>query len=662
MVAVGVVALLGFGGIALAEDPQHEHPDEIDDDDDLEAVEGWLSDRMGDIHADCTEGISIGNFDACEDLDEEYESMLERYVSVERDTTDEDEQVAEEFNETRNQQAELAELLEEFNATYEDYREARRAGDEERARELARDLRRLADRIEELGGSLEVRFRELDGRLSADLNASADATRETTDEAVTITTTVEQETFEETTLTISADPQASFGEPATVTGQLTDSNGEPIADGLIVLSDGHTQTTTQTDADGYVTASYRPTTVPVGATTLDVQYLPDDGSEYLGSKDQAAVEVQATTSSVEITNATESTAFNGTVHVRGEVTASGDTVSGVPVTVSIGGVPLVTVRTDDAGGFEAAPLLPPDVPSGETTLQVRASEADSAVGVSRASTGIDIAETQTELSVGTTEVSDGIRIAGELSTEADTAPGERPIIVAVDGEEHTLTTDEGGRYELRVDAPTEVQNVVVRYEEPTSNLGPSQAETTIEVDEEVIGGLLATAERTVASLVVVAREAPLVVAVTAVALLANLVIWPAVWASRRSDSDVESTPEKREEKPEPATERTTSPNRGGRLLESAHERLDSSPEEAVKTGYAAVRTGFDETDTARTHWEFYDSLGGDLDSERATALRSLTESFERAAFAPEELDSEQASAALADAERCLAVGDGGATD
>jgi hypothetical protein len=260
--AVGL-CLLGAatgGGAAAVDadehDPEnetvdHEHPDEVGDDGDLDGIQRWLEGRMTEIHVDCAEDLSVGESVACERLDGEYPDYLDQYGSIERDRTGGSES-RNAFEEMRDEQREFAEENEAFEETHEEYREAREAGDEERARELARELRTRSERISELGGSLDSRFAGLENRTGGDLSGAREATNETVERVAETTTEVETETFAPATLTADAESRsASFEEPAVVTGRLADENGTARAGReLAGLVDGRSVATGRTDAEG----------------------------------------------------------------------------------------------------------------------------------------------------------------------------------------------------------------------------------------------------------------------------------------------------------------------------------------------------------------------------------------------------------------------------
>lgn len=654
----GLLVLSAVAGVAVGDDVQHEHPDNVSDDEDLEAVGGWLGDRMGEIHADCTDGISIGEFDACENLDEEYESFLERYVTVERETVDdEDDQTAETFNETRENQRKLAALHAEFNATLEAYQEARAAGDDERARELARELRRLADEIEALGGLVEASFRELDGATAADLNASADATRASTDDVVRTTVTIEAETFDPTTLRATIDGTATTDEPANLTGRVTDENDTALSEGAVLVESPTQELSTELKPDGTYELAYQPVMEPIGATTLSVRYVPPDESAFLGSETNVSTTVEETASTIDLAESPQTAAFDESVTVAGSVRVGNGVADSIPVALYVGGERLGTTQTSSDGTFEATGRLPATVSVGDTDVEVRASESGVAVGVSRATSSVAVEETETALTVEATDSEDGVTVSGRLETADGAAISDEQITITVEGDERTARTDDSGAYELSVPGADEERAVVATYDNPETNLGSNEATTRIEAGL----GVTDEAGESAIDRLISAFGANLI-RNSALALAAVLVVLSGGYAYRRRNAAMEaetippaaSADAAESDRPD-TTETDTPAVTPDALLSTARDRLAESPDSAVEVGYAAARSmlsGGRAVDS-RTHWEFYHDVESDLDTERQSALRSVTTAFETAAFAPMSLDANEAAAALDDVERCL---------
>lgn len=656
-IVVGVaVALLLFGapGIAAADEVDHKHPDEVDESRNLESIERWLSNEISKRHVNCSDGLSVGNFDACEDLDEEYESLLSEYVSVERElegnTT-----TAEQFNETRTEQREYARLLNEFNATYREYENARQAGDERRARELARELQALAARIEELGGELNVQFRELDSEAEGNLSRAPESINQSTSEVHRVTAQIESESFEATRIDAEAEPWAMYGSPATISGTVVDENGSSLLSGHVVVDDGEQTFTTRLDWNREFEIDYRPAAVQQGETELDIRYVPEDTGSYLRSNTTVTTTVAGTSSSVEGSAATESIAFGEDLVITGVVQANEDGVGNLPVTITADDVVLNTTETTEDGMFRTNSTVPANVSTGVTEFTITASAPGRAIFPSETTTLVRVEETPSNLRVTATEGEGAIAITGRLTTHRDVPVGERPVAVTVGETTYSVTTDADGYYSLTHDPDDEVTATIVtaEYDEADSNLSPSTAETSLK-DEGILAALLTALTIGTDTLADIIRANPYIAGVIVVGALLNLGIWGMALLARRRSRAASTTETQPEEASTPAASDagTTTPSTDI-LLDAARTQVRTNPEAAVRAGYAAVRSELDGNRAAQTHWEFYRAIRPELPDDRDTSLRSITESFERATFASEGIDPETAKGALEDAERCL---------
>jgi hypothetical protein len=680
-ISVGVaVLLLGATAVTTADDHHHEQPDEVQGDGDLESIERWLSGKMGERHVDCADGLAVGNFDACDDLDEEYESLLERYVSVERDLEGET-STSEQLNETRQQQREYAQLRKEFNRTYEEYREARADGDEARARELARELQRLGSRIEELGGELDVRFRELDGEVNANLTSASASINESTDQVRRVVIRVEQESFEPTRITTFAGPRSSFVSPSTVSGIVTTENETRVSGGRVVVNDSEQRFVTPVDDNGTYELAYRPVLVSTGETELTVQFRPADDQPYLGSNTTATTSVERTASTVEISDANGTVVIGDQLNVSGAVRASDRGVPAVPVIVEANGVVLAATRTNESGAFQAGTRIPAEVPAGDAALGVAASEAGRAIEPSGDAVPLTIAETPTDLRVTATRRDDSVYVSGRLTADNGATVGERPVTVTVGDTETEVTTDPDGtyRFEYFGDDAAPVETVTAEYDEDASNLVSSAARTRLDSGGSLAalatGGkeLLQSIWRSILPgsgdspfgggrsllgvLEAVARAHPFLAGIIGIGIVLNGVVWGAIAKRRWLGSKAEPTDTESDEAADAVPDAEPSEPVPDLLLDSARQHLETDPESAVRTGYAAVRSGLDGDRGSETHWEFYRAIGPELPDDRRPSLRSITETFERAAFAASGVERADAEAAIDDAEQCLEASD-----
>jgi hypothetical protein len=691
--------VLGVGGVAgvdasdhrEATETRHEHPEEVDDEGDLLAVQEWLEGRMTQIHLDCAENLSAGESVACERLEEEYPDYLEQYASVERDRTG-DNDTSDTFENAREDQQDLANQTEAYRETYEEYQEARAAGDEDERRRLTRELSERAERIEELGGSLNARFTRLEDRTGRDYGDAKRATNETTREIRRTTLEVQEVEFTPSRLSASIDDTTvSFRRRAVVEGRLTAENGTALADRTITVTvDNRTVATTETDADGRYNATYRPVTTATGRTTVGAWFQPTGVDPYLGSNASTDVFVTSSTvvTSVEVTD--DSVAFGDTVPVQVRVSAAGRGVPGVPVRVLLGGEEIAAGRTGPEGRVLIGGRVPATVPDGERDLTLRASRNGTAIEPTTDSTGLTVEESETNITVEGLLDGEELVVSGQLTANGRPVP-DQSVGVNVDGEVRKLdVTDRNGRYRVRLPRDTGgagVWSVSADYEDPSTNLGPAsttqyftaeELETTDGTDTDTT--LLGRLRQLVAMNAFLRNLSDAELLAAAVAGLGFLLfaVGGVAWGVRRrfeEDAaashdtgvpptvvDVSGHDAGREaaegSTSTVATDDTSATPEPPAVLDAARLRLDEGrPDEAVKIGYGAVRKQL-VTDAAgdgdtRTHWEFYRDAAAELTDERTAALERLTVAYERAEFAPDGTGPGTAQAALDAAETCL---------
>lgn len=720
-ILIGAGAIGGMGGITAAsadnETTLHEHPDEVDSEGDLGAVEGWLSGRMGEIHLDCATGVEIGAYDACDRLDEDYPDFLSRYATVKRDI-DGDDETAGTFEETRDTQREFADADETFWETYEEYEQARESDEDERRRQAARDLLEIAAETDQRSESLTALFSQLEAQTGLDLGDAIDAVERSNEEIQETAAVVETEEFIETELTVEGNATtASFTDPVELSGQLIGENGETVSNARVVLvvDDRRIETAT-TAEEGRYELTYRPTATPTGETELRVAYDPPVESPYLGSEASTRVDVHSVEATVEFVEIPETVAYNEPIRVTGLVTVDRP-ASGVDVVGTLGAFGLGDDRTDAGGEFGLSTRLSSDVPDGERTLEIRASEPGLALEPVKIRTTVTVVETETELSVNGTYDDGSVRLEGRLVTvDGDPVAGQT-ITGSVDGIEETVaTTDADGRYSMAVNteaADGNELNLSVAYSGSETNLGASRAETTVQIPQTTpsglsaaVGGILERGTETVSGLVSQAVDRPFVAAIIALAVVVILaaavlalrlgrshpivqsasrrvrgrtaalvesirqsftLLWNAVSAvvltrllSRLSRRDeVEASTETPTQPVSDDPEPTPVPSRTEQLFETAQQRLqDGFSTEAVTLGYASVREQFQtdspiEVTQAQTHREFYRDITNVLPDEKKAALRTVTDAYEQAAFAPVEIDEATAEDALRAVRLCL---------
>lgn len=621
---------------------RHEDPRSVDRPGDVAAVRRYLSGRLAGRLGGATASISEGQYEAGRALlGDEYDAQLARYVEVAGGT--EDDGAAESFRSAGNRTRDLADSTRSFDETYGAYQEARDSGETARARALGR---RLIERSREVSRT--------EDRLTADLRTIEDATGHGTGEARERigavagsvrerADAVARETFVPTRLSAEAErAEASFVEPTTVRGRLVAENGSGLAGMTVLVGADGEAVAAETNGSGAFVAAYRPVRLAVDADSVPVRYVPADASGYLGARANASVSVTAVTPAVEVSAAPPAAAFGDDVTVSGSVTAGGVGVPGVPVVASVDGVPLGSGVTDGSGGYALSGALPASVPAGGREVAVRVDQTGRAVAGASGAAAIAVEPTATSLSLsGSVESNGTAALSGRLRTDDGRALAGRTVRILVGGRPAgTATTGDSGRFSARVEpgvygaGPGDSVTAAASFSGDGTSLERSEASATLSVPAADGGG----------------SDTWWLVGLVLVGLLAagGFAFWrrgAVEGASEGEDPATGSAPGD-----EPAAGVAPSGDHDG-WRERAAGLLDAGETDAaVERAYAVVRARLASelgATGALTHWEFYAAVEGDgLAPGRVEALRSLTEAYERARFAPGAVTAEDADAAV----------------
>lgn len=640
---------------------RHEDPSNTSRRGDLGQLESWLAGRMSQTLIDCTDGARAREWGAC-DLGEEYPEWLDKYVEVAGETeTGRDDNSSDAFEEAREDQERFNDRTQAFYETYDEFREAREAGNTDRARELGRELQRLSGAVNQSGAALSNDFETISRNSDANLSRGQENVEAVRTNVSETTTEVESVLFVETALSVqSVDPRSSFLDPLVLTGRLTTANGSAIADRDVGFTVAGTSVETRTDSTGRFEFRYRPTTIPLDTEAVTVRFQPRNRSIYLPTEDMAPIALTQVRPNVTVRATPETVGFAETLTVRGAVAADGVVASGVPVVVSVDGSRLATVRTDSEGQYRASVRVPATVAAGEQSVETRLGLSGQALASVTNTTVVAVESTASELTVDGSQASPGeLSVSGRLQSAGGVAvEGQRVVLFVEDEQVGTTQTGANGAYGSTVGVPAEAvpsqnaTNVTVEavYEGRGSSLEPttaSAAVTLVPAAPEESAGLNrppaaegSLLDRLLAWLF---GEDGLGLGGTgSTASLAGVVFVVLVLAAvgisalrRRSGGE------------EDMVERPTAPDRATRdsveahsapsferLLERAREySAGDQHREAILAAYGATRARFDDSsDPSQTHWEFYRSLAGTLDSELQRALRELTERYEGTRF------------------------------
>ena len=648
----------------------HENPDEVQEEGDDRRVSAYLASRLGDRLTESALAINAGEYErGGEPLDEKYGDLLDQYGAVARDL--DEEELAERFNLTREQQRSVIGQIEDLEATRVEYEEAVEEGDEERRRELARELLAGAEELNQTASELDRQYAVLGNETSVDFEEAQQAIEDAQVRVGQAAVLIEQREFTATRLAAETNRTAvSVSEPASVSGRLTTANGTPVANGSIRIRMDADSVTTRTDRNGTFAATYRPLLASTEASNLTVAYEPAESDRYLPTVRTVPVSIaeQANTS-VTLAEATETVAFDQPVRANGTVQVDGapeGAIGGIPVVLAVDGRRLATAETEPDGAFDLDGVLPADVPAGETDVEVAIDRRDAAIERSAAAESLTVRSTPTTLSLNATaDVGGNVTVSGALTTDEGGALATREVAIAVGGTKmERIATDGEGRFREAVAVPDGVERSEavtvsasfdaagtsfeettatreVTLPQPSGANGGGSADAVTEptaLRSLLVGGLIVAG-----ALLVIGRRA--------------LRRWGRRLGSRLGliSGPVDDAPSD-SSTPGGAAAAGTNPS-----ADAAGETpASSSPfdraritlstgrsDDAVRIAYGAMRSQLQppETDATETHWEFYHRWRDDADVDR-TQLRTVTEAYETAAFAPDSVSSDAAGDAV----------------
>lgn len=620
---------------------RHRDPETVDQEGDLAQVSdhltGKLSQRLGDsaIHLEQDEYDRARSV-----LGEEYDSDLEKFVTVAGDT--DNQEAADSVEEATEQQRTFTNETEQYQNTREQYEQAKQEGDQQRARELARQLDRQAENVTQQGGALLESYESVESQTGTDLTEAKTATENVTRTVERQQAEIRAVEFTETRLQLSADrEETSFLEPMTLDGHLHTANGTPVANETITLRVGQQHQQVETDASGEFSTVYRPRTVPLSRTTLAVAYLPDEASPYVGSNASVPMQINPqVTAEIDLDALPETAAYGDRIGVAGTVTAGNRTVAGIPVRVELGEIHVDTVRTDQQGSFDMVQTVPADLQTGEHSVVVAHTQTNRAVAAETSSTPITVTATETTLS-STAEQADeeSVVVSGQLQTIDGAGVGGQPIEIRTAETNTTVVeTNATGWYSATIPAePDTTLAVEARFDDPSTNLAPSTATTQITLPPE---------EREVRESLVSFSAVWGIIGLTLIGLIGL-----GAWYSRRRRNH--------HSRQEPIDTPTSTTHTGSvdaqsvSLLDSAESVLEEDPNTAVTLAYGALRRALPPEETTAenlTHWEFYDTYR-DVGADESDSLRRVTERYEQAAYGRGRVDQPTAMHALETARR-----------
>ncbi|WP_458190715.1 hypothetical protein [Haladaptatus sp. NG-WS-4] len=629
---------------------QHENPEDVQTDGDLSELERWLAGRLSSQLKGSSVQLSQGEYQKARSIvGDDYDSLLGKYVDVAGKTEGmQDDKAAKSFKQTQQNQQQFVSRVQQYRELYNRYQRAKRNGNDDKARQIARRLERLERDIDQSRGNLTSDYNTLSNETNANFEQESQTVHTISQNISTQQSTVRESEFVQTELTATVQSaDVSFLAPLSVTGRLTAENGSELANKSIQIELGGNRTKqVQTDSDGEFTLHARPTTTALGNQSFRVQYLPANDSVYLGSNRTVYANVTQVSSTVSIVEHTTTTRFNETVAVSGNVNAGGVRASNVPVAIFVGQKRIGTARTTEAGTFSFHQQLPANVPAGAQSVRTTVALQSKALATSSTSAPLTIEPTATNLTVsGTPGSKRSVELSGQLHTADGTPIANQRVAILVSGTQFTtVRTNANGSYRVSLVLPSKLiaddgeTTFVTKYNGTGSNLESARTSIALAVGSESLF------DRMTRGWIVSFGIAALITLsgylLWRTDILANIGIWG-------GDDDVTTTRASEMTGVEPGgNDDSSSPSSvvTHALLDHARSAFEAGEyETAVESAYSAARHRFASTVSkpASTHWEFYNACReANLSDEMLSTLGDVTERYEQAAFSTKRLTQE----------------------
>lgn len=618
--------------------PRHIGPELTQQEPSAEIVISEVEARVGSRLLNSTDAIRAGQFDTAETtISGNTTELLRQYerLAAETESTADDE-VAQEFNLTVQQQRRLVSLARNSTTIYNEYQVARANGNQTRARQLARELLEQTATGNQTADSLAEQYQGLQNETDLNATESIAGIRQAQARLAEIQDTVRSETLTPTSLRVTSSAVASPVQPIDVSGSLVANTSRLVEKNITIgLNDRIVQT--KTNEAGEFNASLRSGTFAPGEQTLFVQFTPDPTSIYDEDRVEKRIQIESVSPTAEIQYSPSRVQFNETVVIEGEVTADQIPLSGVPVTTTIADQSFSSTRTDAQGKFRIQGSLPATVSNGSQEIEVSISNENTAVQQVRRTNEIYIHSTETKVSfISIQNNGSNISFIGQLTTTDGIGLSDRSISMTQDNNSRVISyTNQSGYFAGSISQTStasifqlpflsDQRTLTAQYDPVGGNLEPS-AQNTVIRDTPPISVLL--------------KQIGLIGFAVVV-----LIYGVSVWRRREPQSKESREKSPQRENSETTLSSNTVPSESpDRLLSNAKRYHDEGDmEAAARLSYAALRKQYIEAydlTQSLTHWELYQTVKPDLNSSSQELLYEVTGIYEKELYSNKNFDS-----------------------
>ena len=638
--------------------PAHANPDDVGSSRELSTLDARFQAILAGRLITSTTAVNQSEYERAQELiGEEYEFNLSDYrtIATELDASER----AELFERVKTDQQEFIDDVQQIRSLRQEYEAARQAGDEARARSVARELSQKTANFSANATTLNTEYESLSNETDISFDPAIKDINETRVSIQSTTTNITNTEFRSTNLSAQINrSNISFAVPGRITGRIALSNGTGLSGRVVTVAVGGRSYEVRTSPNGRFQIPYRPVAVRTNSTNVSVRYVPDNASVYQQASDTVAVNISSVNASVEAFDAPTNVAFRDSVRFNGRVVYDSRTVEALPLSIQTRNVSLITTTTEAGGKFQGKTKFPANINDGEQAFVVQTGLNRSVQVESAQTVFVDVTQTQIRAQIKNRSIST-VTISGRLRTASGLGVANQTVQLTAGPQQVTTQTASDGSFIAQLSLTSGSlaagdDTVTVAFNGgPATNIGPASA--FVEVSPASVESLfdqVSTSEQGIPW-----RGMGIVGAVIATSGGALAV------GSRRGWFELR-LPEVRDdetvadggmmETTKPASAETPEVETPVELTRIQTRLNRGELETAVLDSYGRVWEALqaEVPSNPQSHWGLYQaSVEHDVGID--TELRTLTATYEQTAYGPGSPNFQSAQSALANAEALL---------
>ena len=280
-----------------------------------------------------------------------------------------------------------------------------------------------------------------------------------------------------TTTSFETPSTVKIGIPSTINGTLVDENGEVVSGADITVRVGNNTIKTRTDADGKYTVKFTPTTL--GANEVTVNYEGND--TYKPTMNNGVVNVDKI-DTVITANDKASITIGEDNKISGILKDQyGKAIPNAEVTIKVNNKDIAKATTNSKGEYTVT-FTPTTIGQNNVTVEYAGNDTYYPISNSKSFT-VNKVGASINADVVDAKVGETVPITGTIVDENNKPVAGANVTISINGENHTVTTDDEGKYTYPYKVDTLGRNNVTVSLEDNDNYDVQSTSYSFNVDK-----------------------------------------------------------------------------------------------------------------------------------------------------------------------------------